>query len=257
MRTALLLSVVSILATPTAPAQHGEPPQRAPFTKGLDSLCVNDWWAREPSPIVDVFVPRDQVVAFGIYTTHAGVLKLTAQLFPLYPKEARAVRLELRKDDTWVEAARQEVHDIGWATTFRIENWDESKAVPYRLRHGEAASFEGLIRAAPQKEEIVVAALSCNSSKDRGLRPNYVRNLRHHDPDLVFFAGDQSYDHRQHTAAWLKFGLQFREVFRDRPCVTIPDDHDVGQPNLWGAGGGVAKLAGAVQTVVTSCIPST
>lgn len=76
------------------------------------------------------------------------------------------------------------------------------------------------------------------------MRANYVRNLRHQDPDLLFFAGDQSYDHKQHTAAWLKFGLQFRDVFRDRPCITIPDDHDVGHANLWGESGAVAKLGG-------------
>ena len=51
---------------------------------------------------------------------------------------------------------------------------------------------------------------------------------------MLFFAGDQSYDHKEHTAAWLKFGLQFRELFRTRPCITIPDDHDIGQGNIWG-----------------------
>lgn len=60
------------------------------------------------------------------------------------------------------------------------------------------------------------------------------------DPDLVFFAGDQTYDHTEHTAAWLKFGLAFREIFRERPCITIPDDHDIGQGNLWGEEGKVA-----------------
>ncbi len=82
----------------------------------------------------------------------------------------------------------------------------------------------------------MLAALSCNSNKDRGLREEYTRNIKHQDPDLVFFAGDQSYDHKEHTAAWLKFGLAFREIFRNRPCITIPDDHDIGQGNLWGEG---------------------
>ncbi len=67
--------------------------------------------------------------------------------------------------------------------------------------------------------DIVLAALSCNSNQDRGMRETYVRNVLAQDPDLVFFAGDQSYDHKQHTAAWLKFGLQFRETFRDRPAI--------------------------------------
>ena len=62
-----------------------------------------------------------------------------------------------------------------------------------------------------------MAALSCNSNRDRGLRPEYSRNINHQNPDLVFFAADQSYDHQEHTAAWLKFGLAFRETFRHRP----------------------------------------
>ena len=37
--------------------------------------------------------------------------------------------------------------------------------------------------------------------------------------------------------------MQFREIFRDRPCITIPDDHDIGQGNLWGENGKVASSA--------------
>ena len=65
-------------------------------------------------------------------------------------------------------------------------------------------------------------------------------NLKKLDPDLLFFAGDQSYHHTQHTFGWLEWGMQFREVLKDRPVVAIPDDHDIGQPNLWGANGRVA-----------------
>jgi hypothetical protein len=226
------------------PADPGEAPVKAPFKKGEDSLCVNDWWNRPANPIIDLKVPRDQVICFGIYTLHGGVLKLTAQLYPLFPAETREVRLELEKDGVWAEAARAKVNDLGWSATFRITGWDAGRDVKYRLRHGEAATFDGLVRKDPKdKETIVVAGLSCNSNKDRELRPEYVRNLNHHDPDLVFFAGDQSYDHLQHTAAWLKFGLAFREVFRNRPCVTIPDDHDIGQGNLWGENGRESKVS--------------
>ena len=234
----------SLAAQDVETQDHGEPPVRAPF-ENLDTLAVNDWWNRDPSPIVDLRVPRDEVVAFGIYTVHDGVLKLTAQLYPLYPAESRTVRLEVQRDGGWQEVARRDVNDLGWSTTFRIESWDHSRDWPYRLRHGGRAQFEGVIRKDPSGQaQITLCALSCNSNQDRGLRPHYVQNLRHHDPDLLFFAGDQSYDHRQHTAAWLKFGLQFREVFRDRPCITIPDDHDVGQGNLWGESGKVSTLRG-------------
>lgn len=238
------LSAEAGAAQDAQPAAARVPPVPAPFEK-LDTLCVNDWWERERSDIIALRVPREEVLAFGLYTVQGGVLKLSAQLFPLYPEETREVRLELLRDGAWDEVARQRVNDIGWSTTFRLEGWDATLAVPYRLRHGADALFEGLIRADPvDQDEIVLGALSCNSNQDRGLRPEYVRNLRHQDPDLLFFAGDQSYDHKQHTAAWLKFGLQFRELFRDRPCITIPDDHDIGQGNVWGENGKVATLVG-------------
>ncbi|MFH4967701.1 hypothetical protein V8G61_05795 [Gaetbulibacter sp. M240] len=237
--TLLLLIVLSLTHCKKAMI----PPVKAPFDN-VDKYAINDWWnyaakvRGTKSMILDLEVPRDEVVCFGIYTTHKKVLKLTAQLFPLYPDETREVRLELKKDGNWIEVASQKVNDIGWSTTFRIENWDETNNVPYRLRHGENAVFEGLIRKDPiNKNEISAALLSCNSNKDRGMREEFSRNINYLDPDVVFFVGDQSYDHKEHTAAWLLFGLQFREVFRNRPCVTMPDDHDIGQYNLWGEGG--------------------
>ena len=210
------------------------PPIIAPF-KNLDTIATNDWWNRAPSEIINVKVLREEVIAFGMYTVANNTLKLSAQLFPLYPAETRTVRLAIKENDTWKEIQEQTVNDIGWSALFRVANWDHSKDVAYRLLHGEKAFFEGVIRKDPSdKKEIVLAAFSCNSNKDRGDRNNYIRNINHQNPDLLFFAGDQSYDHKEHTAAWLKFGMQFRELFRERPCITIPDDHDIGQGNIWG-----------------------
>ncbi len=213
------------------------PPVMAPFTD-LDTLATNDWWNRATSEIIDVNVPRNEVVAFGIYTVSENTLKMTAQLFPLFPEETREVRLALKSGDEWQEVQTKEVNDLGWSALFRLDDWDDTKNVPYRILHGDEAYFEGLIRKNPKdKQEIKLAAFSCNSNKDRGDRANYIRNVNAQDPDLLFFAGDQSYDHREHTAAWLKFGMQFRDIFRIRPCITIPDDHDIGQGNLWGESG--------------------
>lgn len=214
---------------------------KAPF-EHLDTIAVDDWWNRQPNPIIDVKVAREDVIAFGIYTLSNQVLKLSAQLFPLYPHESREITLDVLKDNKWTTIQSQTINDIGWSALFRLENWDDTQDVVYRLSHGDKASFQGLIRKNPiNKSEIKLAALSCNSNKDRGGRPNYIRNINHQDPDLVFFAGDQSYDHKEHTAAWLKWGMQFREVFRERPCVTIPDDHDIGQGNIWGENGKIAS----------------
>ena len=221
----------------TAAQEHGPPPIRAPFEQ-LDTLCVNDWWNRPPSPIMELRPARKDVIAFALYTVSGQTLKLTAQFYPLYPEESRRASLELFRDGTWTRAADAEIHDLGWSAHFRVEWRDDTKNVRYRVVFDGAAPYEGLVRSNPRgKKEIVLAALSCNSNKDRGHRNNYVRNINAQDPDLIFFAGDQSYDHREHTAAWLRFGWQFRETFRTRPCVTIPDDHDIGQGNIWGEGG--------------------
>lgn len=213
--------------------------------RGLDTAATGEWWKQEfagPQAWMNFKdIPRDEVAAFALYTVHRNVLKLTAQFYPLLPDEDRGARLEIQRDGQWIEVEQARIQYPGWSAHFRIQPWDGSQTVRYRVRHGEKAFFEGTIRRDPlDKETLVVGSLSCNSNRDRDDRDSIVRNLLAQDPDLLFFAGDQSYDHKQHTAAWLLWGRQFREVLRDRPVVTIPDDHDVGQANLWGEGGIVA-----------------
>ena len=213
----------------------------------LDSDAVGSWWqpsAEESGPNkgqpqkARLLVPRDQVVAFALYTHDHEVLKMTAQLYPLLPDEPRQVTLELRDGDHWKTAATTEVIFPGWSAHFRLGPWDSTRTVEYRVRLADQSSFEGMIRKDPiEKPSIVVASLSCNSSRTPGPRETIVDNLKQQDPDLLFFAGDQSYHHTQHTFGWLEWGRQFRDVLKDRPVITIPDDHDVGHPNLWGAGG--------------------
>jgi hypothetical protein len=208
----------------------------------LETASTGEWWTTEHTGrngwLNLVKVPRDEIVAFALYTVDDATLKMTAQLYPLYPDEAREVTLQIERDGDWSDIATSGVYELGWSAHFRIEDWDETKAVAYRVVHPNGAFFEGLIRANPRDQtEIVVASLSCNSSRDRGDRDSIVRNLIIQDPDILFFAGDQSYDHREHTAGWLLWGQQFREIIRNRPTIAIPDDHDIGQPNLWGEGG--------------------
>ena len=241
-----------------AVAQAAEKESAAVFGEkfpSLDNLATGEWWKRGQAAnatgkakakqkgraakrLIDMNVPRDQVVAFTAYTTDDKTLKMSAQLFPLKDDESREVRLEVKQGSEWKEIAREKVVYPGWSAHFRIEDWDASKDHHYRVRHGEKAEWSGVVRKDPfDKDEIVVGSLSCNSSRTPGPRPNIVKNLLFHDPDLLFFAGDQTYHHTQHTAGWLQFGLQFREVMKDRPTVTITDDHDIGQGNLWGESG--------------------
>ncbi len=237
-----ILAITQLTLLPTASAQ--ESVFGAEFSD-LEKLTTGQWWDAEAPKkkrkkfSMNLNVERDQVVAFAIYTHDHGTLKLTAQLFPLMPDEAKETRLEFKQSDgSWKEVAKQEVIELGWSSHFRIDNWNNTKDVAYRVRHGEAAQFEGLIRKDPiDKETIVVGNLSCNSARTPGPRPLMVENLIKLDPDFLFFAGDQTYHHTEHTYGWLEFGMQFREVMKDRPVVTIPDDHDVGQANIWGENG--------------------
>jgi hypothetical protein len=228
----------------TSPVLSDDAPFPGPRGTDLDRACRLDIWGQQRGGFLAKFVkvPRDQVVDFALYTHDNGILKMSAQLFPLREDEDRNVRLELKIDDQWREVATAPVLYPGWSAHFRLEGWDNTRDVPYRVRHGESAKFEGLIRKDPvDKDEIVVGSLSCSSNADRGDRKSIVDNLKQQDPDLLFFAGDQSYDHKEHTASWLLWGHQFKEIIRNRPVVTIPDDHDIGQGNLWGEGGVVAE----------------
>jgi hypothetical protein len=263
-RNAIRISAVSasmlFITKDFLAGQEATHPYGAEFPN-LESLTTGEWWTRgatapqpkgkakpkgggqSAAPPMDV--PRNEVVAFAIYTVHDRVLKMSAQLYPLKPGEVREARLELQSQGRWSEVAKAEVLYPGWDAHFRIENWDSTQNVRYRVRHGEQAMFEGLIRRDPtEKETIVVANMSCNSSRTTGLRPEIIDNLKLQDPDLLFFAGDQTYRHTEHTAGWIEFGLQFREIMRDRPTICIPDDHDVGHPNLWGENGKRSTLSG-------------
>jgi hypothetical protein len=187
-------------------------------------------------------VAKDQVICFALYTVHDNVLKLTAQLYPLEENDPRTARLEVRRGGGWQEVDTTEVVTPGWTAPFRVENWDMTREVPYRVRHGESAVYEGIIRKNPvDKDEIVVAAFTGNSiyPGHGGDIPknDIVENLKRIEPDLLFFSGDQVYDHNRHYAYWLKFGRDFGEAIRNTPTITIPDDHDVGMANIWGAGG--------------------
>ncbi|MFK7742301.1 MAG: alkaline phosphatase D family protein [Planctomycetota bacterium] len=214
--------------------------------------------AFEPTNWLDTAAPVDQCIAFALYTVQAGTLKMTAQLYPLADGVEREVLLFVRPRaggaqadgaSEWRSVASVAVDETlyghpqknvkRWLAHFRVAGWDSARDFEYRVEAaGGRARFEGVVRRDPIEKNVVsVASLSCNGNYDRGPRADIVRNLRYQDPDLLFFAGDQSYDHKRHYEAWLLWGRQFREVTRDRPTITIPDDHDIGQGNVWGASG--------------------
>ena len=73
-------------------------------------------------------------------------------------------------------------------------------------------------------------------------------NVQKQQPDLLVFTGDQIYEGNPTTAAfnnpypdllykWYLWCWAYRDLTRNIPTISIPDDHDVYQGNIWGWGG--------------------
>ncbi len=169
----------------------------------------------------------------------------------------------------WSTIARGVIDPLSRTAHFRIPAWPAAKDVPYRLAYRMQTvptaetgpdsrpdvtehEWRGVIRRDPvEQETISVAGFTGNTDQ---AFPNalLVSNVQKHQPDLLFFSGDQIYENvggygiiREpvHAATlnylrklWL-WGWAFRDLLKDRPSVVLPDDHDVYQGNIWGEGG--------------------
>jgi hypothetical protein len=197
-------------------------------------------------------------ILFSQYTLSRGTLYMTAQMPPIGPMDAETVELQMKKNNQWERAGVSPIHPLSRTAHFTVNNWDSEQDIPYRLYYrlntGKPTSFyrEGIIRKEPvDKEEIVVAGFTGNN--DLGFPNNDVYEaIQYHDPDLLFFSGDQIYEGvggfgvqrapfekavLDYLRKWYLLGWEYGNLMRDRPTISIPDDHDVYHGNLWGAGG--------------------
>ena len=227
---------------------------------GLGQFWFSDW------RISGSKIAVDELHSFGPilwtqYTLSGGVLKLTAQMPPLGPEDTAEVRLQFRPEEggEWGDAGLAQIHPGARTATFRIPQWgnrpDRTYRMAYRLKSKSGSTehyWHGTIRRDPvDKPELSVADISCNI---HSVFPNVpiVRSTAKLNPDLLAFTGDQFYEstggygvQRQplepaildYLRKWYFHGWTWRELMRDRPSVSIPDDHDVYQGNLWGEGG--------------------
>ena len=212
---------------------------------------------------VKISVYKDRAfgpILFAQYTLGSGILKMTAQMPPVGKKDGQTVDLQTKMGIHWKTISQAPIDPISRTTTFKIEDWDASMDIPYRLAYQLNAGdnklkeyyFEGTIRKEPlDKEEFVVAAFTGNN--DLGFPNNdIVESVKYHNPDLLFFSGDQIYEGVggygaqrsppdnaiiDYLRKWYLYGWAYGELMRDRPTIAIPDDHDVYHGNIWGAGG--------------------
>jgi hypothetical protein len=216
------------------------------------------------------------------YTLSKKILKLTAQMMPISEMDNLEVELQSLNGNKWETRGVTIVFHPGFTATFRINNWDASKDVPYRVSYalklgkGRSKTFfrEGIIRHDPvNKEEMILAAFTGNHNAQGGVdkttfpwskglwfpHTDIIKHVLFHNPDVLFFSGDQVYEGASPTSAdithpfldylykWYLWCWAFRDLTADIPTVIIPDDHDVFHGNLWGAGGKATKkgLSGA------------
>lgn len=195
------------------------------------------------------------------YTLSRGVMKLTAQMPPVGKGESQVVNLSVKPDGQgeWKALGEAKIDALARTARFREEKWDDTKDTPYRLTYtnadGSESHFDGTIRKDPvDKETIVVAGFTGNTDY---IFPDtkIVDNVTVHDPDLLFFSGDQIYEQvagygiqttdkvsvetasLDYLRKWCLLGWAWADLMKDRPSVYLTDDHDVYQGNIWGAGG--------------------
>lgn len=207
------------------------------------------------------------------HTISDGVLKMTAQMPPLGNFDSQTAQLQIRRNKLlpWRTVAEAKLISHSYTFPFRVENWDTTRDTRYRvaydLRTGpgrtETRYYEGTIRKEPtDRDTIVVAAFTGHKIFTGGpMRWNgnsiwfphneLIAAVAYHDPDFLFFSGDQVYEgdltDAQHEPLnkamldylykWYRWCWAFRDLTRERPSVSIPDDHDVYHGNLWGASG--------------------
>lgn len=244
---------------------------------GGTGFWFDDWTASGSS--ITGFPERANGPILGTLHTHSrGTLKLTAQFPPIGAADTQTVKLEIQNaDGAWMVADEARITEDSYTAPFRVENWDADRDVPYRVVYelktgadtSETDTWEGTIRKDPvDRDEITVAAftghkiytgtpMAFNSSAIWFPHNELVAATKHHEPDFLFFSGDQIYE-SDYTGAqrepiekaildyldkWYRWYWVFGDLARDVPSVAIPDDHDVYHGNIWGAGGRHAAQA--------------
>jgi len=264
------VALVANFATPGAANAAGKKAKAGNVAvAGTGQFSFSDWCVS--GSIVDAHEERAfGPILFSQYTLSRGILKMTAQMPPVGMRDDQTVRLQINRDGTWQTIAEEKIHPETRTATFRLEKWDDTRDTPYRLAYtlrtksgGEIEKYwEGTIRRDPVDQQLLtVADVSCNAHFAFPNADTVVRMAKL-NPDMLVYTGDQFYESTggygvqraplpeatlDMLRKWYQHGWTWRELMRDRPSVSIPDDHDVYHGNIWGEGGAGVASGGTIE----------
>ncbi len=261
---ARLIGNVALVSHPGVPEPKNE-------QKG-EQLPVNYWfrdWCLSGDRVTHHAADTCGPILCTQYTLSRGVMKMTAQLMPVADVEPTQVQLQVKRSGGWRTLAEARLVVPGWTATFRVPKWQSNRDVPFRVIWN-GHSWKGTVRRDPvDKTTIVVAGFTGNHNNSHSIGGGWgatdqeknnwltgmwfphteiVAHVSQQRPDVLFFSGDQVYEGKSPTFAdtkhikldylykWYLWCWAYRDLTRDIPTVTMPDDHDVYQGNIWGEG---------------------
>lgn len=205
-------------------------------------------------------------ILWTMHTLSKNTVKMMALLPPIGENDNQEVSLQLNENGVWKTVATEKIEPDSRTAVFKLENWDATKDVKYRVEYIEKVKdgtetpeyYAGTIRKDPVDRPLRFGGLTCQFTSGYPYTP-LVENLTKLDPDMLYFSGDQIYEPNggypmkrepvdvsilSYLGKYYLFGWAFGDLMRNTPTICSPDDHDVFHGNLWGEGG-VPKPGGA------------
>jgi hypothetical protein len=245
--------------------------------RSYESYTTLNWWNSEPTQKykepTSFFKSRLQygplkdsttVIAGVLFTLSNHTLKMTVLFPPLFPEESRVAKLLLTNRATGELVATRECDIIPniWKCGFRVDSGDlladkeqdYAYEIQYQPKKYTAANtagdeptiiytYDGMIPV--PREDPRIVGLGCFGFDAKTEKDSLVAAVNALNPDLVVLQGDQTYFHSDLGFGFLHLVYAISEMTRSVPTIVQMDDHDYGEPNLWGAHGSTEEESGA------------